>query len=54
MDDPLEGASMALRYIKAPRPMSRFDYFMWWHPRMNGDAAYIWLRNVVRQVAESL
>ena len=51
---PLEGTNKAIRYLKAPKPMSRFAYFMWWHPRMNSDAAHIWLRDTVRKVAESL
>ena len=51
---PLEGTSNTLRYLKAPKPISRFAYFMWWHPRMNSDAAHIWLRNNVRKVVEGL
>ena len=51
---PLEGTNPALRYLKAPKPMSRFDYFMWWHPRLNSDAANIWLRSAVSKVAANL
>ena len=43
-----------LKYVKTPKPVGKFTYFMWWHPRMNSDAAHIWLRKAVQQVAESL
>ncbi len=46
--------STALKMLRTPKPMSRFTYFMWWHPRMNNDAAHVWLRNAVQKVSESL
>ena len=50
----LEGRNTALRFMKAPKPFSRFIYHMWWHQRMNNDVAHIWLRNTVQEVANSL
>ncbi len=46
--------SKALKLLRTPKPMSRFTYYMWWHPRMNSDAAHIWLRNAVQKVSEGL
>ena len=46
--------SKALKLLRTPKPMSRFTYYMWWHPRMNCDAAHIWLRNAVQKVSEGL
>lgn len=42
----------ALKFLRTPKPMSRFTYYMWWHPRMNSDAAHIWLRTTVQAVAK--
>ena len=50
----LEGQNMTLRFLKAPKPVSRFIYHMWWHQRMNNDLAHLWLRNTVQQVANTL
>jgi DNA-binding transcriptional LysR family regulator len=44
----------ALRVIRAPDVFGRFRYLMAWHPRMNTDAAHLWLRSVVREAAASL
>ena len=46
--------SANLKVLRAPKPMPRFTYFMWWHPRMNSDSAHIWLRNTVQKVSETL
>ena len=43
-----------IKILKAPKPMRRFTYFMWWHPRLSSDAAQIWLRNAVAGVAAAL
>ena len=50
----LEGRNTALRFLKTPKPVSRFTYHMWWHQRMNSDTAHIWLRNTVKEVGNSL
>ena len=50
----LNAGNKALKLLRTPKPMSRFTYFMWWHPRMNSDAAHLWLRNAIQKVGESL
>jgi DNA-binding transcriptional LysR family regulator len=40
-----------LKIIKAPKPLDAFSYLMVWHPRMNSDAAHIWLRQIIVEVA---
>ncbi len=50
----LEGRNTAPRFVKAPKPFSKFVFHMWWHQRMNNDVAHIWLRNTVQEVANSL
>ena len=43
-----------VKVLKTPRPVSKFTYFMWWHPRMTSDAAHTWLRDAVQKVVEGL
>jgi len=31
-----------------------FSYLMAWHPRMNTDAAHLWLRRAIRETAKVL
>ena len=50
----LEKQNTTLRFLNTPKPLSRFVYHMWWHPRMNNDPAHIWLRNTVQEVAKGL
>jgi DNA-binding transcriptional LysR family regulator len=40
-----------LKVMKAPKPLDAFSYLMAWHPRMDSDAAHIWLRQTVVKVA---
>jgi DNA-binding transcriptional LysR family regulator len=49
-----EDNNPSLRILKAPKPLTRFRYLMAWHPRMDSDAAHIWLRNQVEQACVSL
>ena len=49
-----EAGNKALKLLRTPKPISRFTYFMWWHPRMNSDAAHSWLRNTVQKLSEGL
>ncbi len=44
----------AVKILKAPKLMSRFKYLMAWHPRMDSDAAHIWLRSEVVKACEIL
>ncbi len=48
----LEGWNPKVKLLEAPKPMNKFTYFMWWHPRMTSDAAHTWLRAAVQSAAE--
>ena len=37
-----------LAYVPAPALLGTFEYMMIWHPRLEHDAAHIWLRDAVR------
>ena len=41
-----------VRVLEAPKELRRFTYYMLWHPRLNRDAAHIWLRRSVQKVTE--
>jgi DNA-binding transcriptional LysR family regulator len=43
-----------LKILKAPKPLDTFSYLMVWHPRMNSDAAHIWLRHIIVEVAGTI
>jgi DNA-binding transcriptional LysR family regulator len=43
-----------LKIMKAPKPLDAFSYLMVWHPRMNSDAAHIWLRHIIVEVAGTI
>ena len=49
-----EARNPALKILKAPKLMRAYKYLMTWHPRMNNDAAHIWLRSMVQQVGQSV
>jgi DNA-binding transcriptional LysR family regulator len=49
-----EGHNQALKIIKAPKVISGFSYLMAWHPRMNTDAAHMWLRRTVQEVGQNI
>jgi DNA-binding transcriptional LysR family regulator len=44
-DDP------ALAVVAAPVELEPFQYFMFWHPRLDHDKAQQWLRDTIRSVA---
>jgi len=50
----LESDNPALKILKPPEALGRFNYLMAWHPRMNTDAAHLWLRRVIRETAKAL
>jgi hypothetical protein len=50
----LEASNPAMRIIKAPAVLGTFKYLMAWHPRMNTDAAHIWLRSVIREAGKAI
>jgi DNA-binding transcriptional LysR family regulator len=43
-----------LKIVRAPKPLDVFSYLMVWHPRMNSDAAHIWLRHVIVRVSATM
>jgi DNA-binding transcriptional LysR family regulator len=43
-----------LKIMSAPKPLDAFSYLMVWHPRMDSDAAHIWLRHVIVKVAGTI
>jgi DNA-binding transcriptional LysR family regulator len=49
-----ESNNLSLRILKPPEVLGRFNYLMAWHPRMNTDAAHIWLRRAIRETGRAL
>ena len=44
----------ALKILRPPEVLGKFNYLMAWHPRMNTDAGHVWLRNIIREAAKAL
>ena len=49
-----ESKNPAIKILKPPEVMGKFSYVMAWHPRMNTDAAHLWLRRAIRETAKGL
>ncbi|HEY0257904.1 MAG TPA: LysR family transcriptional regulator [Candidatus Methylacidiphilales bacterium] len=49
-----EARGRGLKILKAPKIMGHFKYLMTWHPRMNSDAAHLWLRSTIQAVGEAV
>ena len=49
-----ESNNPSLRFLKPPEAMGRLTYLMAWHPRMNTDAAHLWLRRAIRETGKAL
>jgi DNA-binding transcriptional LysR family regulator len=49
-----ESTNPSLRILKPPEVMGRLSYLMAWHPRMNTDAAHMWLRRAIRETGKAL
>jgi DNA-binding transcriptional LysR family regulator len=45
VDDP------ALAVVAAPVELEPFQYFMFWHPRLDHDPAQQWLRDTIHSAA---
>jgi DNA-binding transcriptional LysR family regulator len=43
-----------IKLLVPPEPMHSFKYVMVWHPRVNTDAAHIWLRKTIQMLGRSL
>jgi hypothetical protein len=40
--------------LKAAAEIIGFKYLMEWHPRMNTDAAHVWLRSRVSRIGKDI
>ena len=49
-----ESNRLPLRLLKPPEAIGRLSYLMAWHPRMNTDAAHLWLRSAIRETGKAL
>jgi DNA-binding transcriptional LysR family regulator len=43
-----------VKILKAPQEFAPFRYMMFWHPRMNTDAAHSWLRSAMKTVGQKI
>jgi DNA-binding transcriptional LysR family regulator len=49
-----ESTNPSLKSLQPPEVLGRFRYLMAWHPRMNTDAAHLWLRHAIREAGKAL
>jgi len=49
-----EAHNPALKILLPPKIMTGFSYLMVWHPRMNTDAAHMWLRRAIDEATRVL
>jgi DNA-binding transcriptional LysR family regulator len=50
----LEAPNKATKILEAPAALGSFKYVMIWHPRMQTDAAHLWLRSIIRELGRRL
>src|SRR5580692_6191639 len=50
----LEASNKTIKILEAPAALGSFKYAMIWHPRMQTDAAHVWLRSVIRELGRQL
>ena len=43
-----------IKLLEPPDPLHAFKYVMIWHPRVNTDAAHIWLRRTMQNLGKLL
>jgi DNA-binding transcriptional LysR family regulator len=43
-----------VRFVPAPVPLAQVQLALAWHPRHDGDAAHAWLRERLREIADSI
>jgi DNA-binding transcriptional LysR family regulator len=43
-----------VKVLKAPAEITGFKYLMVWYPRVNTDAADVWLRNTISRIGKNL
>ena len=50
----LELSNKTIRILDGPAALGSFKYVMIWHPRMETDAAHVWLRSTIREMGRRL
>jgi len=50
----LQASNKATKILEAPAALGSFKYVMIWHPRMQTDAAHVWLRSIIRELGRQL
>lgn len=50
----VECSNKAIKILKAPTALGRLKLLMTWHPRMQTDAAHVWLRSTIREIGKHL
>ncbi len=50
----LEAPNKTTKILEAPAGLVSFKYVMIWHPRMQTDAAHVWLRSIIRELGRRL
>ena len=50
----LEASNKATKILEGPAALGSFKYVMIWHPRMQTDAAHVWLRSIIRALGRQL
>lgn len=50
----LEASNPSMRIVKAPAVLGTFKYLRAWHPRLNSDAAHVWLRSIIRGAGKAI
>ena len=49
-----ESTNPEFRILEPRKLLGKFNYLMAWHPRMNTDAAHLWLRRAIRETGKAL
>jgi DNA-binding transcriptional LysR family regulator len=49
-----EEGNRAVKVLKAPAEITGFQYLMVWHPRVNTDAAHVWLRSTMSRIGKDI
>jgi DNA-binding transcriptional LysR family regulator len=50
----LDRHNPSVKFLQPPAQVNGFNYLMIWHPRLDTDAAHVWLRSMVRAAAQAL
>lgn len=50
----LEAPKKVTKILEGPAALGSFQYVMIWHPRMQTDAAHIWLRSIIREAGKAV